>query len=138
MGAKWVLEILQLSWIICWINLLTNFFSSWISTDIQIIHTNHDPEEILAKTKGENVTCYLLLTAHLEWITQSICFRVPEVGKELFDMMLWKLETPDLEYFRPYQYIVLLTIKRLDNFALLFLREKTGRLFCFGFYSFVR
>lgn len=33
-------------------------------------HTNHGPEKILAKTKGEKVTCYLLVTAHLEWITQ--------------------------------------------------------------------
>lgn len=38
----------------------------------------------------------------------SRCFRVHEVGKELFDMLLWKLETSDLEYFRAYQYIVLL------------------------------
>lgn len=33
-------------------------------------HTNHGPEKILAKTKGEKVTCYLLVTAHLERITQ--------------------------------------------------------------------
>lgn len=50
-------------------------------------HANHDPEKILAQTQGENITCYLLVTAHLEWITQSTCFRVYEVGKELFDML---------------------------------------------------
>lgn len=46
--------------------LLLNF--SWSSR-----HTNHGPEKILAKTKGEKVTCYLLVTAHLDWIIQITC-----------------------------------------------------------------
>lgn len=91
------------------LNNLTDQFLLLLNIYWSSRHTNHDPEKILAKTKAENITCYLLVIAHLEWITQSICFRVPEVGKELFDMVLWKLETPDLEYFRAYQYIVLLT-----------------------------
>lgn len=50
-------------------------------------------------------------------------------------MALWILQTPDLDYIRPYQHPVLLTVWRLDNFLLFFLRgaNRQVRLFCLDF-----
>lgn len=52
---------------------LTDLFLLLLSIYWSSRHTNHGPEKILAKTKGEKVTCYLLVTAPLEWLTQITC-----------------------------------------------------------------